>query len=370
MVKVSAERFPAQRAPLAFAMWDFSWLERRRQDGGYADWERALDELCERGYDAVRIDAYPHIISAGLERVTLEPIWSVHDWGSSEPTTVSPMPALVEFIAQCAQRGLQVGLSTWFRKDAADTRRLIHTPEDHAQVWIKTVAQLRAAGVLGAICYVDLCNEFPGELWAPFFDNSPHSSWNSMTPQALAWMETAVRAFREHEPLIPVTVSLVGFDARVREQWAFMDFLEPHIWMAQSSDFLERIGGNYNNFDYSGYTALAAGAQSLFRAERRHWEELLRKRILGWANISCDCKRPLVTTECWAVVNYRDWPGLDWGWVKELCEYGVEEALRTGRWAGLATSNFCGPQFAGMWGDISWHQRLTKKIRSSTVRPF
>ena len=54
--------------PLAITMWDFSWLERRWPGAGYEDWDQALDELKERGYDAVRIDAYPHLIAAGAER--------------------------------------------------------------------------------------------------------------------------------------------------------------------------------------------------------------------------------------------------------------------------------------------------------------
>ena len=76
---------------------------------------------------------------------------------------------------------------------------------------------------------------------------------------------------------------------------------------------------------------------------------------------------PLITTECWGIVDYKDWPLLSWDWVKELCELGALTAASTGQWMAIATSNFCGPQFAGMWNDVEWHQRITKKIKSATI---
>jgi hypothetical protein len=62
------------------------------------------------------------------------------------------------------------------------------------------------------------------------------------------------------------------------------------------------------------------------------------------------------------VINYKDWPLLDWGWVKELCEHGVRQASASGRWVAVATSTFCGPQFVGMWRHVDWHSRLTDVI--------
>lgn len=349
-------------------MWDFSWLERRWLGAGYENWPQALDALGERGYNALRIDAYPHLVGAGVASASVAPVWTVHDWGSPDRIQVEPLPALVNFLRHCRERNIRVGLSTWFRRDQAETLGAIVSPEVHAAIWRETVSILRSEGVLDAVCYVDLCNEFPGDVWAPFFDNSPDSSWNCMTDKALRWMEAAVGAFRSAVPGIPVTISVMGFDPSVRERWGFMDFLEPHIWMAQSSDFIERIGGNYNNFDFTGYEALAARGESTYRADVAHWQQALRERIEGWARIARACQRPLVTTECWAIVNYRSWPGLDWGWVKELCDFGVTSALATGCWSGLATSNFCGPQFLEMWSDVGWHQRLTRRIRSADFR--
>jgi len=353
-------------------MWDFSWLERRWPGGGYENPARALDELLERGYNALRIDPYPHLLLEAKGKATLEPVWTVHEWGCTHPLEVDVQPALLEFLHLCGERGIKVGLSTWFRKDMHDRRCRITSPEAHAEVWSQVVALLQRHGLTRHLSYVDLCNEFPGELWAPFFDNRPDSSWNCMTDKALTWMESAVRAFRASHPDIPATFSVVGFDPTVRERWKFMDLLEPHVWMAQSSDFLEQVGGNYNNFDFSGYSALAARGASVYRAREEAWQSCLAEGIRGWADISRACDRPLVTTECWAVVNYRDWPGLDWGWIKELCAFGVSKALATGRWSGVATSNFCGPQFTGMWKDVAWHQTLTRQIkaaRAPAIRP-
>jgi hypothetical protein len=49
--------------PRAITMWEFSWIERRWPGAGFEDWDRALDELSERGYDAVRIDPFPHLLA-------------------------------------------------------------------------------------------------------------------------------------------------------------------------------------------------------------------------------------------------------------------------------------------------------------------
>ena len=57
---------PAVR-PRCITMWDFSWIERRWPGAGYEDWPQVLDELRERGYDAIRLDAFPHFIATEPE---------------------------------------------------------------------------------------------------------------------------------------------------------------------------------------------------------------------------------------------------------------------------------------------------------------
>jgi hypothetical protein len=108
-------------------------------------------------------------------------------------------------------------------------------------------------------------------------------------------------------------------------------------------------------------------AERHYRQNAAYWNESLLGLIHGYAEVGRAHKRLLITTECWGVIDYKDWPLLDWGWVKELCELGTLAASATGQWAAVATSNFCGPQFVGMWRDVAWHQRLTDAIKSAPL---
>jgi hypothetical protein len=143
-------------------MWDFSWLERRWPGAGYEEWDRALDELQERGYDAVRIDAYPHLVAQDAARAwELLPVWNQQDWGSPALTRVQVQPALNQFLERCRERGLLVGLSSWFRRDRDDSQMRLSTPEQLGQAWLQTLRSIDEAHLLSTILYVDLCNEFP-----------------------------------------------------------------------------------------------------------------------------------------------------------------------------------------------------------------
>ncbi|MFI6600509.1 cellulase-like family protein [Nonomuraea sp. NPDC050536] len=370
--------FEGWRQPVAIAMWDFSWLERRWPGAGYHDWGRALDELVERGYDAVRIDAFPHLVAADPARTwTLLPIWNQHDWGSPLPVQVQVQPALNEFIALCAARGVKVALSSWFREDTTDARRLIASGAGLGRVWTATLRSIEAAGLLDHILYVDLCNEWPDSDWAPYlYDPAVENParLSRADPTVMGWTDEALAEVRTAYPIIPLCFSVSA------ELWSWseqdvsgFDFLEPHVWMAhnQKTGFYAELGYDMtaSMFDPAQYELLAREAPALYARDRDRWRAVLSGAVENVADWSRVAGRPLITTECWAIVNWKDGPGLDWAWIKELCEFGVGAALATGRWIGLATSNFCGPQFRGMWEDVAWHQRLTSQIRNTPTPP-
>jgi hypothetical protein len=60
---------------------------------------------------------------------------------------------------------------------------------------------------------------------------------------------------------------------------------------------------------------------------------------------------------------------LKWDIIKELGELGVKTAASTSQWLAIATSNFAGPQFVGIWRDIEYHRKLTTIIRNSEINP-
>jgi hypothetical protein len=350
------------RRPRAITMWDFSWLERRWPGAGYEDWDLALDELKARGYDAVRIDAYPHLIAAGADREwELLPQWTTQDWGAPARCRVRVQPNLNTFISKCADRGIVVGLSTWFRLDIDNTRMKIETPADLGAVWKQALASI-PANLRANLLYVDLCNEFPLDVWTPFL----RRPLRRQSPEGSRWMRDSIAAVRPAFPEFDYTFSFTSeYETWEKEDVSFLDFLEPHLWMTHFSDFYRQVGYHYERFDPKGYDNMALKAEALYRSKPAYWKSRLQYGVDLLANWGRASRKPLITTECWSVVDYKDWPMLSWDWIKDLCETGVRAASAKGRWVAMGTSNFCGPQFKGMWRDVDWHQRMTGIIHAA-----
>jgi hypothetical protein len=352
--------------PLAIAMWDFSWLERRWPGAGYECWDTALDGLKERGYDAVRIDAYPHLLAVDPAREwELLPVWNQQDWGSPARVRAVVQPMLHQFIGKCAERDIKVALSSWFRRDTEDARMRIKTPEDLGAAWRHTLDGIAGAGLADALLYVDLCNEFASHIWSPFF--SPGSGDDDRVSRdnerGRRWMADSIATVRAAYPDLDYCFSFISeFDKN--QDVSFLDLLELHVFMVMWSDFDERVGYGYELFEPTGYENMVRNAESVYRSDPARWRKALDHGIEQAAEWAGHAGKPLVTTECWGVINYKDWPMLDWDWVKELCEHGVRRACAAGRWKAMATSTFCGPQFAGMWRDVAWHRRMTDLIHA------
>jgi hypothetical protein len=184
-------------------------------------------------------------------------------------------------------------------------------------------------------------------------------------------MKEPIGILRKSYPKLDYTFSFTseykGFE---KQDVSMLDFLELHLWMTHFSDFYEKVGYHYERFDQKGYDNLALNAEKLYRSNPEHWKERLAYGVdylVKWAD---SARKPLITTECWSLVDYKDAPLLPWDYLIELCEFGVKRAAASGRWAAIATSNFCGPQFRGMWQDVSWHKRMTDVIHGARLPAF
>jgi hypothetical protein len=383
---------PTAHAPYAVTMWDFSWLERRYPGGGYEDWDLALGKLAERGYDAVRIDAYPHLIHVDGSRTwELLPAWDQQAWGAQSIVHVEVLPALVEFVRAARRHGIGVALSSWFREDRDNVRMAIRTPDDLGRVWLSTLRALEAGGVLDNILYVDLCNEFPVTVWAPWAytdrvaralarGSEPSGTFEELAGPQLSrtdastvdWMAGSIAVLREHYPALDYTFSFCNeLPTWSQQDVSALDVLELHVWMANNelTDYYDRVGYRFERFSSAGYENVVAHGRTEYERDPQRYDDALFRTIDTAADWSRATNLGLWTTECWALVDYKDWPGLEWDWILDLNARAVDRALATGRWVGMATSNFCGPQFVGMWREVAWHQRLTTAIKKAAIDP-
>lgn len=379
----------------AVTMWEYSWMvQRTGRQSEYADWDKVLDEVVERGYDCLRIDAFPHVNAKKSngevpEEVTFLPIKDNFMWGNHEEVTVNPRKDLVEFMKKAKERGLYIGLSSWFNDDKEHRKLEIKSPEDYIRIWTETLDLLNEEGLLDMVVWVDLCNEFmikgccPG-VFVDIFGGEPEEELTEEEYQMLLGELTVAQRVRLDEYF---TVAIQGVKAKYPElKYTFsnqhggehhfyngntseFDLVEPHIWATDdmewmiTTNFYQTLFGEFPDACLNFYRT----AEKLFNEDKQKVYEILDKRTDIWANWSKKTNIPLITTEAWTAVLYEDFSHNghlgEWDWFKEVAEMGVELAVKKG-WKGICTSNFAEPHFEGMWYDVEWHKRMTDLIHN------
>jgi len=81
----------------------------------------------------------------------------------------------------------------------------------------------------------------------------------------------------------------------------------------ETSDWNARVGYDFEKFDPVGFEHNRRERVPVYRDGKSKYDDALRGEIDNVAAWSRASGKPLVTTECWSVVDYKDWPGLDWG---------------------------------------------------------
>ncbi len=384
--------------PLAIAMWDFSWILRHHRLGEFADWDRVLDDLVLRGYNAVRIDCMPQFVASGPDgRITEEfycrkTTWKPALWGNDFSTPVRAREGLLQFLPECRQRGVRVGLASWFLEHGSGRQDLFGEPDGLARAWSETLEYLEANELLDEnILYVDVLNEYPfshGYRWLTrelarradveqFQEEEPDAHvpdvedvgeagrFNDLQKEFYnAYLARLIRSLKQRWPRLDYLASLDSGMPLPDVDLADFDALDYHVWFTHNKDVRQKT-------DYARIHDLAADTDfgQVYSGMRQYWQDN-RAMLVKWmdermgavASAAAEQGIACGNTEGWGPIMWMDHPELDWRWVKESGDVCVPLALDHG-YTFICTSNFTHPQFPGLWNDLAWHQRLTRMIR-------
>lgn len=176
----------AQR--LAIANWDYSWLLRA---SGEAEDEfhllpRRVEELAERGFTALRVDAWPHLIApdrtgCSVDEFSVLPIaHKDHYRGSQQRRQIRPRERLLRLAQAARACGISLWLTSWLLPDTQARRSQVRTPADFVRIWHATLEWLREGDALDVVVGVDFGHQFP-ELPAGY------GAWQQLFRRAPQW---------------------------------------------------------------------------------------------------------------------------------------------------------------------------------------
>jgi hypothetical protein len=381
------------RKPLAIAMWDFSWLLRHHRYGEFEDWDKVLDGLAERGYNAIRIDAMPQYVAADADGKIIEEFRSVRQnwepvkWGNYYTMSFRPREALVEFLGKCNKYGIKVGLATWFYNHETAGQGIFTEEGGLLRAWQETLTFLEQNNLLDNVIYVDLLNEYP--FWHGYqclskeldalagangftFDKMGTDIYN--LPKTSVFNAAQKRFYNDfaNDLIIKLKAEFprLDFFASFCRQMLLEDIdlsnfaaLDYHIWFADSGRIpgLNELGNLDQSKDNRAIYKEAFAAWQQNRDELIEWMDGNMKKVSDTARkygICCG------NTEGWGPVHWMDHPDIGWEWTKDAGEICVDLAKKYDNYKFICTSNFTHPQFRGIWDDIKWHRRLTSKIKA------
>lgn len=387
-------------ASLAISMWDYSWLLRHHRNGEFENWEKVLDELLERGYNAIRLDIFPHLVAADKngniseEFFHIRESWKPSYWGNQFSMYSRPREALIEFIKLCIERNIYLGLSTWLMPHGTTRNIDITGIDGFVRVWNETLTFLDNHNLLRNILYVDLLNEFPlwhGFEWFKkemnirgnselFRENNPDANvpdeaflkgkelqYNTMQLEFInGFISQTIKQMKHKWPELLFFASQPGATSWQQMDYSEFDAIDVHFWFSHNKEFNTHTG---------------VSGLNLFRSEEdRYFKENYKKvtdywyknkkelsiwmegRIAAVGLLGRELNIPVGNTEGWGAVFWQDHPLTDWSFIKDAGNVAVELAIKH-NYKFICTSNFTHPQFNGIWKDVGWHQQLTRKIK-------
>lgn len=385
------------KKPLAIAMWDFSWILRHHRYGEFEDWDKVLNELAERGYNAIRLDIMPHYVAANKYGIITDEYrstkngWAPAKWGNDYTMSFRPREALLAFLPLCKKYGFRVGLSTWCINHNTGPLSIVYEDGGLLRAWTETLTFLQQHNLLDDnVIYIDLLNEFPryhgfewfkkemnvrGDVEKFKLDNpnafipenmdmGKNGSYTALQQKFIHdFGNDLIHKMKERFPGYPYHMSFTyttPLDSVDISQYGTLDY---HLWFTAAADIphWRSLGGIDQSKDN----------RKAFQELQRFWDEK-KPDMKQWMDnaitqVADKARQHNITcgnTEGWGPVGWLDHPELNWKWVKEAADIAVDLARKHSNYKYICSSNFTHPQFKGIWEDIKWHRKITAQIKA------
>ena len=381
------------------AMWDYSWLKCHYPGGPYEDWDKVTDELLERGFNTVRIDAYPLVIGA-LESLDQPLVFGedpLKNWGPSVGEHEHKVPGgLVEFMTILRKKGIYAILSSWGHTISQLCKTEGSKLDDFTDrdlfkaAWVRTLDLLKENDLLSHVLYVDLDQEFP--YFSPFnkalqqagvVDSTAGTSMEdameaagqrqgSLTqsawiPPQLAYVQKLfmdmIPFFQNRYPGTRFTYSLTTFWKEIRSLGLrLFDTLELHIWIhsPRYDNRLAPIIKDRGDHDYRDHQGRIDKAMSIMKPM---FVREMHNKLTAAKSWSEEIAAPVITTESWGPWWHMDHPHLRWDWLSDWCAQCMKLAADYGFW-GVTPWNYAHPYWKN-WSNVAWYRRVNDAFLKS-----
>lgn len=368
---------------MTIAMWDFSWLYMHHKGGSYENFDKVTDQLIERGFNTIRIDAFPLIIGSldSLNQMITIQANPAYNWGQTDKDYKHTIAKdLIDFLTVAKKKKLNIILSTWNMdcKEFPDIKSNFQDKHKYWQAWEKVLELLKSNNLLDNVVYVDLDQEFP--YFSPFnktIESLKNKNSGNKIPQSLEmkWnteqldyvyelLDSSLINFQTKYPGLRFTYSLTDFWNEIRYmKLKSLDVLELHIWLTQSPRFLSR--SQFDNINKirsadTNYSDYMQRVNSSLKAMKPMFKKDAINRMKFAKEWSEEIAAPLVTTEAWGPWWHMDNKYLGWQWLYDWCEECMSLASDYGFW-GVTPWNYSHPYWEN-WKNVKWYKKVNERF--------
>lgn len=356
--------------------WGHDWLMRREAPHGAYRVPQVLDELCERGYNALRVDAFPHLLATGSDGTHSER-FQLLGHGN---LWLAPRKQLLDLASQARSRNLRLWLTSRFLNDTQARRAFVRRPRDFADVWSQTLQLLADHQLLDTVAAVDFCDEFTSPetthgAWRNLFPRHPLNplsrlmDWSAESEQAVErYLLEVPRALRALFPTIAFGVSVsTQTEPRLRKlDTTELDFIDTHFWLDDDPRIGLMTGAPLamtgNRLARAVQTQLAGLA---WRTRGETWVRQLEERFETLSEFAR--LRRLQPVVGGGYVRVASEAAADWRWVQDVSEAMINTALGHGV-SCMITAQQARPQSETLWREIDWHRDMTRRILTGPGR--